>query len=90
MEKRHVRFEDPQDALLWLMANRTDKLYDPSGDYVMHGAGNTIEYYELIPIPTLDDPDAELATYEEDLDIIDYEEFLKMFKNVPLENKINE
>ena len=81
MEKRHVRFENIQDALLWLMTNRFNKedeakLYDKYGNYFMHSSyNNIIEYYFC-------------NNDEWDFNRISYEDFIDQFKGIVLENKI--
>ena len=89
MEKRHVRFENTQDALLWLMSHRNSnendsKLYDQYGNYVIHAPyNNTIEhhYYEH----SIDDNGYDNSFW--DFERLSYEEFIKRFEGIVLENQ---
>jgi len=78
MEKRKVRFENVQDALLWLMSNRNQnenkaKLFDKNRNYVIHSQyNNLIEYYKF--------------DKEWDFERLSYEEFIDKFNNIVLES----
>ena len=82
MNKRHIRFENVQDALLWLMSHRNSyendaKLFDEYGNYVIHSPyRNIIEYYYVI------DPE----NGDWDFERMNYEEFIDKFEGIVLEN----
>ena len=77
-KKRTVKFQkgDAQSALLWLMSNRGERLYDEFGTCIVHSSnGNIIEisstyYYE--------NEDGE-PEWDEDYDQLTYEDFIKTF-----------
>jgi hypothetical protein len=82
--KRKVKFQkgDAQSALLWLMSNSGEHLYDEFGTCIVHSSiGNTIEissayYYE--------NEDGE-PEWGEDFDSLSYEDFVKTFNEHTLE-----
>lgn len=84
-KKRTVKFQkgDAQSALLWLMSNRGERLYDEFGTCIVHSSnGNTIEissayYYE--------NEDGE-PEWGEDFDSLSYEDFVKTFDEHTLES----
>lgn len=82
MENRKVRFENVQDALLWLMSHRNSyennsKLFDEYGNYVIHSPyRNIIEYYYEI----------DLENGDWDFDRLNYEEFIDKFDGIVLES----
>lgn len=88
MEKRLVRFENVQDALLWLMSNRYNKenearLYDEFGNYVIHSSyNNVIEYYHYEI--DFDENGNDVSFW--DFERISYEEFINKFENIVLKN----
>ena len=83
--KRKVKFQkgDAQSALLWLMSNRDERLYDDFGTCVVHSSnGNTIEissayYYE--------NEDGE-PEWDEDYDLLTYEDFVEAYNEHTLES----
>ena len=90
MEKRHVRFENVQDALLWLMSHRNNnendsKLYDEYGNYVVHSPyRNIIEHYWYYGDSV--DEDGNLIPGDWDFERLSYEDFIDQFDSVVLEN----
>lgn len=91
MEKRKVRFENIQDALLWLMSHRNlkeedAKLYvDEYGNYVVHSPyRNIIEYYYYLG--DYEDDEGNLISGDWDFDRMDYEEFIDKFDGIVLQN----
>ena len=85
MEKRKVRFEnDSQSALLWLMANRGEKLFDEYGKWCVHRYdSNTIDVCWISD----DDRDASSDAGDEDFETMSYEEFIEEFKDEILVSK---
>lgn len=87
MEKRKVRFEDIQQALLWLISHPGEHLYDQYGNYVEHvpvGYGNIIEYYWFSG-----DYEDENGNFEPgywDYDKNSYEEFIDRFEGTIFES----
>ena len=83
--KRKVKFQkgDAQSALLWLMSNSGEHLYDEFGTCIVHSSiGNTIEissayYYE--------NEDGE-PEWGEDFDSLSYEDFVEAYNEHTLES----
>lgn len=87
MEKRNVRFEDVQQALLWLMSHPGEHLYDEYGNYVVHvpvGYGNIIEYYWFTG--DWEDEEGNFEPGVWDFDRNSYEEFINRFEGTILES----
>lgn len=84
MEKRKVRFQhDAQSALLWLMSNRTERLYDEFGTSVIHSNhGNIIE---MCSVYCFDNEDG-LPDWDDDYEHLSYEDFIKIFNEHTLES----
>lgn len=81
MEKRKVRFEnDSQSALLWLMSNRGEKLFDEYGKWCVHRYdSNTID------VCWISDEDEDAGT--EEYETMSYDEFIEEFKDEVLVSK---
>ena len=81
MEKRNVRFEDVQQALLWLLSHPLEKLYyDEYGNYVIYGPfSKVIEDWHYIG--------GEDEGYDSwDFDKLTLEEFVDNFNGIILQN----
>lgn len=92
MNKRHVRFENIQDALLWLMTNRFNKeddakLFDQYGNYFIHSEyNNIIEHYWYYG--DSEDEYGNLISGDWDFDRLSYEDFISQFEGTVLENNV--
>ena len=84
-QKRTVKFQpgEAQSALLWLMSNRGERLYDEFGTCIVHSSNSNI--IEISSTYYYENEDGE-PEWDDDYEQLTYEDFVKVYNEHTLES----